>query len=70
MPDYTFQIVIILIRDEDELSIVRDSHSLYATVVMQTVYHHSKPYLDNGWKLHKYYTQNYEFLTTTNSEHG
>lgn len=70
MPEYTFQIVIILIRGNDELSIVRDSHSLYASVIMQTVYYHAKPLLEDGWKLREYYTQNYEFLTPTPYEHG
>ncbi len=53
MPEYTFQIVIILIRGLDEVSLVRESHSLYSTVVIETVYHHAKPYLDEGYTLHR-----------------
>jgi hypothetical protein len=62
MPEYTFQIVIILIRGDNELSLVRNSHSLYATAILETVYHYAKPFLDDGYKLHKFYTQNYEFV--------
>jgi len=62
MPEYTFQIVIILIRGLDEVSLVRESHSLYSTVVIETVYHHAKPYLDEGYTLHKFYLQNFNFL--------
>jgi len=62
MPEFTFQIVIILIRDDNELSLVRESHSLYFTVIPQTAYHHAKPYLDEGYKLHRFYAQNFEFI--------
>lgn len=63
MPEYTFQIVIILIRGDNELSLIKKSHSLYATVVLETAYHYVKPFLDEGYKMHKVYTQNYEFVT-------
>ena len=71
MPEYTFQIVIIVIRDDTELSLIKNSHSLYETAIMQTVYYHAKPFIDVGYRLHRYYTQNYEFLTDQKQEeHG
>ena len=66
MPEFTFQIVIVLIRGNDELSLVRDSHSLYFTVIPETAYHHAKPFLNDGYKLHRFYAQNFEFIGGVN----
>lgn len=70
MPEYTFEIVIILVRDGDELSLVKKSHSLYESVIPQTVYHHIVDFLNEDWKLREFYTQNYRFVTNNNDEHG
>ena len=62
MPEYTFQIVVILRRDNDEISLVRETHSLYVHLVLELAYAFAKPYLDEGYQLHKFYSQNYVFL--------
>lgn len=70
MPEYIFEIVIILVRGDDELSLVKKSHSLYESVIMQTVFHHISDLLNQDWKLREYYTQNYVFLEGDKYEHG
>lgn len=70
MPEYTFQIVIILIRDDTELSLIKTSHSLYASETTELVFKYAKPFTDVGYKIHKFYMQNYELVAPSNSEHG
>lgn len=64
--DYTFEVVVILLRDGDELSIVRRCTSLYKTVVMELVEQWTKEYRENGWQISRIYEQNYKFVTTDN----
>jgi hypothetical protein len=70
MPEYTFQVVIILVKNGDELGLVRESHSLYINHIMDFVYHIAKPYLADGYQLHKYYLQNFNFRPDKIQEHG
>lgn len=59
---YTFDVVIILERDEhEELSLVRRTHNLYYPVVLQLVEAWTKLYRQNGWRVKSFHLQNFDF---------
>jgi predicted nuclease of restriction endonuclease-like RecB superfamily len=64
--DYTFEVVVILVRDGDELGLVRKVTSLYKTVVMELVKQWTQEYRDNGWQITRIYEQNYRFVNPDN----
>lgn len=67
---YTFEVVIIMARDGDELSIVRKTHHLYHHAVMQLVERWTKLHRQDGWKVVRIYEQNFDFVLDTPYEHG
>lgn len=67
---YTFEVVIIMKRDDDELSIVRKTHHLYHHAVMQLVEMWTKLYRQDGWHVFRVYEQNFEFVLDHPYEHG
>ena len=70
MPDFTFKVIVTLVRGTTELKIARESHSLYIGQVMQLVYHMSKEFLENGYAVKKYELEDFRFVETKNNEHG
>jgi hypothetical protein len=63
---YTFEVVVIMHREGDELSIVRQITNLYHSVVMELVERWTREYRSNGWQVSKVYEQNYKFITSDN----
>jgi hypothetical protein len=69
---FTFEVVMILKRDEnEELSLVRKTHNLYYPVVIHLVEAWTKLYRENGWRVERFYLQNFNFKDGDISyEHG
>ena len=71
---FTFEVVIILKRDfdeDEELTIVRKTHNLYYPVVIQLVEAWTKLHRVNGWRVERFYLQNFNFKDKDISyEHG
>lgn len=67
---YTFEVVIVMEREGDELSIVRKTHHLYHHAVMQLVESWTKLHRQDGWKIKRIYEQNFDFVLDTPYEHG
>ena len=59
---YKFQVVVVMEKDGDELSIVRGTHKLYHSVIMDLVESWTRLYRQNGWKVKSIYEQNFEFI--------
>lgn len=68
---YRFEVVIVMVRDDEELSIVRKTHSLYHTVIMHVVESWTRLYRKDGWKIRSITEQNFEFIQGEDwYEHG
>ena len=68
---YRFQVVIVLKRDDEELTLVRGTHRLYHSVVMHLVESWTRLYRKEGWKIFTISEQNFEFVQGEDwYEHG
>ncbi len=67
---YTFEVVIVMERAGDELSIVRKTHHLYHHAVMQLVERWTNLYRKDGWRVKRVYEQNFDFVLDPPYEHG
>jgi hypothetical protein len=70
MPDFTYKVIVTLVRGTTELKIARESHSLYIGQVMQLVYHMSKEFLANGYAVKRYELEDFRFINPKQDNYG